>query len=298
MKILVIRHGALGDIVSSMPAFAAIRAQHRAAAITLLTTAPFAPFLAASPWFDRLMIDEKPALWDIARLIRLRRCLTGFDRVYDLQTSARSTRYFRLASTPNWSGIARGARFFHANPERDRMHTRERIEEQLAIAGIAHLPAPDLSWLRATPLPCALPSSFAALIPGAAPHRPEKRWPTARFGTLAAQLRMPTVIFGTTAERDLAAEIRRIAPAAIDLTGRTSIAELASCLAHATIAIGNDTGPMHLAAALDVPCVVLFSGASDPALTAPRMPDGNWPTIVRARDLADLAVADVVAAMQ
>jgi ADP-heptose:LPS heptosyltransferase len=85
--------------------------------------------------------------------------------------------------------------------------------------------------------------------------------------------------------------------AAIDLTGQTTLLELAAIMRKAKIAIGNDTGPMHLAAALGVPSVVLFGGASDPALTAPRYPDGGWPTILRAPDLNDLPVAQVLAAL-
>jgi ADP-heptose:LPS heptosyltransferase len=54
---------------------------------------------------------------------------------------------------------------------------------------------------------------------------------------------------------------------------------------------------MHLAGALGIPSVVLFSGASDPALTAPRLPDGSWPIIHRAPTLQDLPVAQVLASL-
>lgn len=295
MKILVIRHGALGDIVLSLPGFAAIRAAHPAAEITLLTTAPFAAWLGKAPWFDRIEIDAKPAAWNIPGLWRLRRQLAGYDRVYDLQTSGRSSRYFRLAGSPPWSGIARGGAFPHANPARDAMHTRERIAEQLAMAGIAALPAPGLAPLLGEP-PSGLPAGFVALVPGAAPHRPEKRWPAARFGELAAEFALPCVVLGTEAERPLAAAIAATAPNTIDLTGRTDLAALAGALDRAALAIGNDTGPMHLAAALGVPSVVLFGGVSDPALTAPRYPDGGWPLVLRADNLADLPVASVAQA--
>lgn len=295
MKILVIRHGALGDIVLSFPAFAAIRAHHPTARITLLTTAQFAPWLARSPWFDTVTVDEKPAAWNLPGLLRLRLTLSGFDLVYDLQTSGRSSRYFRLAGSPPWSGIARGACYRHANLARNGMHTRERIAEQLAITGIPTLPAPDLAWLCGD-APTGLPERFIALIPGAAPHRPEKRWPATRFGNLAANLPVPAVILGTAAEQHLAAEIRRVAPAAIDLTGRTTLPALASVLARAAGAIGNDTGPMHLAAALGTTCITLFGGASDPDLAAPRYPDGTWPTILRAPSLTTLDLAPVATA--
>lgn len=295
-RILVIRHGALGDVILSFPAFAAIRAHHPSAAISLLTTAPFADFLAGSPWFDHVQIDPKPAPYDLPGLWRLHGTLTGFDFVYDLQTSQRSSRYFHLAGRPPWSGIAPGCSVPHANPARNALHTRERLADQLAQAGIPHLPAPDLTWLHASPPP-TLPNHFTALIPGAAPHRPEKRWPAEKFGALAASLPGPVVILGTMAERPLAAEIQRIAPASLDLTGRTDLRALASVLARATQAVGNDTGPMHFATALGIPALVLFASASDPALTAPRYPDGAWPSVLRAPNLADLPVDRVACAL-
>jgi ADP-heptose:LPS heptosyltransferase len=296
-RILVIKHGALGDIVLAFPAFAAIRAAHPDAQITLLTTAPYAGFLALSNWFDAIEIDARPGLGNPLGLLKLRRQLRGFAMVYDLQTSARSSRYFALAGRPPFSGIATGCAYRHVNPERNAMHTRERLAEQLSAAGIAPLPPPDLSWLAASVEKFDLPAEFALLVPGAAPHRPEKRWPAEKFAALAKNLALPVVIAGGAGESAAVAAIKAASPAAIDLTGRTSLAELAAVAARSTMAIGNDTGPMHLAAALAIPCVVLFGGASDPALTAPRYPDGGWPSIVRAADLAAVPVAQVLAAL-
>jgi ADP-heptose:LPS heptosyltransferase len=293
-RILVIRLGALGDFVLSFGPFAAIRAHHATAEIALLTTAPFTEVAARAPWFDRVLVDARPAWWDFGGLARLARGLRGFDVVYDLQTSARSSRYFRLAGRPRWSGIAPGCALPHANPRRDFMHTLERQEEQLRMAGIDRFPPPDLDWLAGDafdlPRPCGL------LVPGAATHRPEKRWPAARFAELAEYLRargIAPVVLGSAAEAPLAAAI----PAAIDLTGRTTLADLATLARGAALAVGNDTGPMHLLAAIGCPSVVLFSAASDPALTAPRGPGGAWATVLREPDLADLTVARVAAAL-
>ncbi len=297
MNILVIKHGALGDIVLAVPSFMAIRQAHPAARITLLTTAAFAAWLAATPWFDRVLADARPAAWNLPGLWRLRRQLRGFDLVYDLQTSSRSARYFALAGRPRWSGIAAGCALPHANPGRDAMHTRERLAEQLALAGLSALPPPDLAPLQADTARFQLPDRFALLIPGASPHRPEKRWPAQNFAALAAALPMPSVIVGGAGEADLAAAIAATAPGSRNLAGHTSLADLAGIAARASLAIGNDTGPMHLAAAAGVPCAVLFSAASDPALTAPRRPAGGWPIILRAAHLSDLPVAEVLAAL-
>jgi ADP-heptose:LPS heptosyltransferase len=295
--VLVIKHGALGDIVLAFAAFAAIRAAHRGDDVFVLTTAPFAPLLGKSPWFDQVIVDKRPEAWDVPRVLALRRQLRGFDMVYDLQTSARSSRYFGLAGKPRWSGIAKGCALPHANPKRDSLHTRERLAEQLAVAGIADLPAPDLSWLRADVSKFRLPARYAVLVPGASPHRPEKRWPDQKFGGLAAQLQIPAVVVGGKGETGLAGVIRSFAGRTIDLTGRTDLLELAAVIGGAALAVGNDTGPMHLAAALGVPGLVLFSGASDPALTAPRYPDGRWPGILQAPHLSGVSVAQVVSAL-
>jgi ADP-heptose:LPS heptosyltransferase len=297
-RVLVIRHGALGDIVLSFGPFAAIRARHAADRVTLLTTAPFAPLARRSPWFDEVLVDARPTFWDLAGLRRLRRQLAGFDMVYDLQTSRRSSTYHCLAGRPPWSGIARGASLPHANPRRDAMHTRERQRDQLARAGITVFPPPDLGWLAAAPAP-GVPARFALLVPGAAPHRPEKRWPAERFAGLAHWLRrrdLVPVVVGTAAERDLAATILRDTPG-LDLTGRTDLPALAAVAARAALAVGNDTGPMHVAAVMGAPSLVLFSGASDPALTAPRTVDGGWVGVLRARRLADLTLDQVAAAL-
>ncbi len=295
-RILVIKLGALGDLVLAFAAFAAIRARHPDAVITLLTTAPFAGLAARAPWFDAVGIDARPAWWHLPAVLRLARQVRGFDFVYDLQTSGRSSRYHLLAGRPPWSGIAPGSSHRHANPARNAMHTIERQRDQLAMAGLTCFPPPDLTWLTATPVTVSLPARFALLVPGAAPHRPAKRWPAARFGALAAVLvdrGMTPVVVGTRAEAPLAQAIRAACPMALDLTGQTGLPELAAIAARAALAVGNDTGPMHLAAAVGCRCVVLFSGVSDPALTAPR---GDV-TVLRERRLADLPLARVAAAL-
>ncbi|HTQ72576.1 MAG TPA: glycosyltransferase family 9 protein [Acidocella sp.] len=289
MRVLVIRHGAFGDIVLTLPAFAAIRERHKDDEITLLTTKPYAGLLGASPWFDKIETDDKPEWWNLSGLLRLKRRLSGFGMVYDLQTSGRSSRYFALAGRPPWSGIARGCQFPDA-ANRETLHTRERLEQQLRLALISTpLAQPDLSWLAGDISALKLPPRYAVLVPGAAPHRPEKRFPADKFREVAQALHLPAVIVGTAGEKPLAQTI-----GGIDLTGQTNFFQLASVFRGASLAIGNDTGPMHFAAALGVPCVSLFSAASEPARTAPRYPDGGWPTILRAPSLQALPVAQVL----
>ena len=100
------------------------------------------------------------------------------------------------------------------------------------------------------------------------------------------------VVIGGPQEASLAQAIQREVPRARDLTGRTDFARIAVLGAKAALAVGNDTGPLHLAAAAGAPTVVLFSNASDPALSAPR----GKVAVLRARRLSDLPVAQVAQA--
>lgn len=296
MRVLVIRLGALGDFFLSFPAFAAIRAHHARAEITLLTTAPFAGIARASPWFDHVLLDPRPRRLDLLGRHRLGGLLRGFDLVIDLQTSGRSSSYFALAGRPPWSGIAPGCALPDDNPDRDRLHTIDRQAEQLRRAGIVARPPVALDWLRAGAGP-AIAAPYAVLVPGAAPHRPAKRWPEARVRALAgalASLAVTPVVVGAPGDRALGRAITAGMAGAVDLTGRTDLAGLARLLAGAAVAIGNDTGPMHVAATMGCPAVVLFSAESDPALTAPRGPAPV--TVLRRPALAGLETADVLAA--
>ncbi len=301
MRILVIRLGALGDFVLSFPAFAAIRAHHPGARITLMTTAPFAGLGRLAPWFDDVVVDARPAAWNLAGVWRLRRALRGHGLVYDLQTSGRSARYFRLAGRPAWSGVAPGCSLPHADPRRDALHTIERQAGQLRDAGVAvgGFAWPELGWLAGAGRAPALPARYAVLVPGAAPHRPGKRWPADRFAemgrVLAARGVVPVVV-GGAGDAALGAEVVARCAGAVDLAGRTDLAGLAAVLAGAEVVVGNDTGPMHLAAALGRRCVVLFSEESDPEITAPRGAPGQV-RVVQVEELRKLEVERVVAVL-
>ena len=89
----------------------------------------------------------------------------------------------------------------------------------------------------------------------------------------------------------MTSEIAQRCAEAIDLTGRTSLSELASLCRLASVVIGNDTGPMHISALTGCRTVVLFSRDSNPALCAPR---GSQVTVIRRDRLQDLAVEDVL----
>lgn len=315
-RVLVIKLGAIGDFIQALAPAKVIRDYHVGARITLLTTEPFEKLAEACPYFDVVETDGRPRdPGEIARLIARIRA-ARYDVVYDLQTSGRTGNYFQALKPrpPLWSGIAAGCSHPHANPNRDVMHTIDRQADQLRYAGLGPpqgypaglAPLPDLSWIRPAlqdrpslhPRYFGISGPFVLMVPGAAPHRPEKRWPEVRYAELARRIAargVIPVVIGGPAEREIGAAVARAERAAKNIVGRTDLMQIATLAEHAAGAVGNDTGPMHIAAAAGARCVVLFSDESDPEKVAPRGAGGV--ITLHAPKLEDLPVADVERAL-
>ncbi len=301
-RILVIRLGALGDFVLSLGPMAAIRRYHANARVTLLTTPPFAEFAGASGYCDTVWIDRKPrwapfGWWRLGRRLRAGR----FERVYDLQTSDRTARYWTLMGKPEWSGHVPGCALPDSALGRDALHTFDRQAGQLRAAGIEEVAPADLSWVQADTTRFGLPRRFVLLLAGGAPHRPGKRWPADKYASLARwmlQRAVTPVLLGTEVEAVTLRDIGVRARGTIDLCGKTSFADIVGLARTALGAIGNDTGPMHLIANAGCPSLVLFSEDTDPALCAPRPgKSGGRVAVLRRPKLMALSVEEVQAAL-
>ncbi len=307
-KILVIKLGALGDFVLALAAMKRIRAAHPKAKITLLTTPLFEGLAKSSGYFNAVETDGRPDTFTgwFEMVGRIRKA--KYDRVYDLQTSRGSSRIFQALRPfpPQWSGIALGSSHKQRTRGRETMHTLERQADQLRVAGIwpdapvvdGEAPSPDLSWITrkhpdARPVSGAPPPKpFALFVPGGSAHRLEKRWSVEKFTELATFLRgkgLDVVVIGGPQESALARAIQKSGAGVRDLTGRTDFAQIAVLGAKAALAVGNDTGPLHLIAAAGAPTIALFSSASDPRLCGPR----GHVTVIQANDLGDLPVQQV-----
>ena len=292
-NILVIKHGALGDIAIATAGFAAIRAHHPDAHIVCLTTKGYAELLSASPYFNDVWIDRKPKPLQRKAVRNLYETLNSkrWNWVYDLQTSARSTLYQWLFKRP-WpkiSNVSRWSTYPYTEKERHKRHALDNIHRQLKVAGIDNPRMPDMAWLKAdvsqllslingTETPAkpgeegAAVQKYALLIPGGAAHRPEKRWPAENYAALAQELvakKITPVLIGTQAEMEAMKNITTRVPQVVNLCGKTNFAELATLARGASFAIGNDTGPMHVIVAAGCPSVVLFGPASNPDYSAP-----------------------------
>lgn len=270
-KILIIKHGALGDLIQAMGILRDIRAQYPHAQLTLLTSPAYAGLLAGCPYVDHLWLDARQPSWKQIQHLWQQLRAHHFHTLIDLQNSDRSRGYgmlwylaqcrHRLRAVsdfirqPHW--VARA--WYQTAPDSG-LSGLEALMHQYGIA-CPHARHPDLSWLVQARARCdamlALPNHYMVLIPGASRKHPQKRWPY--YAQLSQRLHdagMAHVIVLGPDENALASQFSGNV-----LTG-LSWQALATVLAHAAYVIANDTGPAHLAAHLGVKGLALFGPTS------------------------------------
>lgn len=292
-RILVIRHGAFGDLIQADGALRDIRAHHRDARISLLVAPQFARLMARCPHVDEVIPDARAPLLQLGRnfmlLGQLRAC--GFDRAYDLQGSDRTRLYRRLLPrVRQWSR--------KSNPRRSGIPDRTAYARQLRHAGLVarHADLPDVSWMAddVAPLLAAsgIGTGYVVLIPGSAGRHLHKRWPhfaeLAR-GLIAAGLQ---VVYAPGPDE---LELCRALPGQVLLRpdgGVLDWFELAGVLRSAAFVVGNDTGPTHLAACLGRPGLALFGPRTNAQRTGIRYRTFD---AIEAADLATLDPSQVLA---
>lgn len=263
--ILIIKHGAFGDVMQSEGALHDIRDHHPDDQITVLTEPVYAKIMERCPWVDNVIRDPREPRWRLDKMWALRRGLRALDihRVYDLQNSSRTTDYFKwILPGVEWSGTAPGCSHPHKAKDPKSIHSLRRLEGQLRDAGLTckHTLHPNVSWMANDVddllEEAGLQFGFILLVPGSSASLPHKRWPF--YKELAARLiadgKQVVTVPGPD-EMELCATIP-----GTTLTGGSFLDwfDLAGVVKAAGYIVGNDTGPSHLAAHVGKPGLALF----------------------------------------
>ena len=277
MNILVVRLGALGDIVHTIPAAAALRRAYPTARIDWLVEDRHREILDLVPVIDHLIVvrDASFLAWvDATRQVRSAR----YDVALDFQglmksaVLARASGARRVLGFSIWHVREKGARPFYSEgvdvESVHVIHKNLRLLEGLGLSTAA-LEFPLIrveSRARDTILEQSQGAPYAVLNPGAG--WPNKRWPAQRYGELAAFLRevrgiVPFVLWGP-AEAPLAQEVVDASAGAAHLAPPTRIADMVEVFRTAAVVVSGDTGPLHIAGAVGTPTVSIF-GPTDPA---------------------------------
>lgn len=285
----------LGDAVMTTPAIGAVRESFPGARITLLANPLVAQLFTPHDWVDEVMVYDrkgrhKGLVGRLAMAAELRG--RGFDLAILLQNAFDAALIARLARIPRRMGYRTDGRGFlltHGAPvaaEANRLHHVDYYQAMLASFGITastkklHLTVTlEEELATASTLAEAGIGGDAFLLginPGAT-YGSAKRWYPERFARVADELARRwgarVVITGSTGEAGIAGEIEgAMGEKCLNLAGRTSVRELMALIKRCDFFITNDSGPMHLAAAFDVPLVAVF-GSTDHTTTSPYAPN-------------------------
>ncbi|MDR3089089.1 MAG: glycosyltransferase family 9 protein [Desulfobulbaceae bacterium] len=304
--ILVIKLGALGDIIMADGALRDIRRHHPGARITVMTTPSYSALFQRCPWVDDVFLHARDSRFRLDKMLNLRRRLRSLphiDRVYDLQQVGRTRFYCRwLFPRVDWCGDAHGCRW--QIDHFDGSCFLEHIQRSLFLAGLETPCAMtgDVSWITAAPPVIerimnarGLRPGFALLFPGCSPEHPEKRWP--HFPRLARELTRRGWQVATAPGPDEMQSRQETIGIPLTKDGKAlDIFELAGALTQAALVIGNDTGPTYLAARLGRPGLALFGGHA-PASRSGIQYTAAFQWLER-RDLADISLDEVIKALE
>jgi len=298
-RVLVIKHGALGDWILATGAFKLIRAHHSTAEITLLTNTGYGTLAKDCTWFDQIQFDDRKGVINTFKVIRKLQ-KKAFHVVYDLQRSQRTSIYYRWLKNSKlyWSGKVKGCEgYFIDIPD---AHVLERMVLQLKASQIYAFPTPDVAWLKTDIQRIKPQKRYALIIPGAAKHRPQKRWTVSGYVTCVQWLAsqdIVSILIGTVQEREMIQMIiQQSGTEMVSSLYSRPFSELLELARHATIVLGSDTGPMHLAALSDTPCLVFF--CSRESSVTKSKPWGKEVMTIHTSSLTELCADTVIASIE
>jgi heptosyltransferase-2 len=292
-NLLIIKPGAIGDLLQLTPVIRALKEKYRDARISLVVSSPAtASLFRHNPHVhETIVYDKRGEHRSLVSLLGLRRRLrrARYDMVLNFQRS--NLKVWLLASA------AFPCRLLVYHKAKDRVvHAVVNHLEVVAPLGIDPRTADRRLELDFGTDDGLLVNTFiakeglngrplVALNLGAS--HSVNRWPVDHFadltGRLSRELGASVLLVGGGTDRELAdAVLARLSTSVVDLVGHTSLLQLGAVLRHCAVVVSGDTGPMHIATAVGTRVVALF-GAADPARTGPV---GEGHRVIQARDVA------------
>jgi heptosyltransferase I len=289
LKILILKPSSLGDVVQALPVLRLLKAHNPRHQIYWWIAAELASLLQEDPDLTGFFVFQRQrwsSPWHWGELLASIRDVQShhFDWVIDLQGLARSSLFCWLArgnltvGLEDWREGAPG--LYDAVVPRPSYHTHA-VDWYLQVLHVLKVPVHwDFVWIPPCPeIQQALQarwhlgsSRWMIVNPGA--RWLNKRWPAEYFAKVVREVArtysdLRFAIVGAPGDRPLGAIIAASAPArCLDLTGRTTLPELIEWIRAGQVVLSNDTGPMHIAAALGKPVISLF-GPTEPNRTGP-----------------------------
>jgi ADP-heptose:LPS heptosyltransferase len=293
MKVLVIKLGAMGDLVNACSAFKALRDHYPCDELSLLTSGSYVDFVKDLKIFDNIFTELRPKLFDFDKIKKTWDFFQNqkFDLIYDLQMVDRTFFYSIIApKKTQWIG-----KNFCKEIKPSKTHCLDRYKIIFEKQGIKYSSNLDL-YCIAQPLDkVLLPEKFIVLVPSASnSHKGMKKWSEENFANLAKNIIDLGYIPVLVGKADDFQIIRSVSPLVIDLTNQTSIRNLIFLGTKAKLAIGSDTGPMIALSSGGCKTITLYSGVTKSHVGGSRSPLNHKIQIENLKDLNHLQVMDEV----
>lgn len=296
-RILIIKLSALGDIVQAEGAIRDIRNYHHNDHLVIMTTPPYRKIMERCPWVDEVFIDPRDSRWRLDKMFLLRKRLQSLsvDSIYDLQQVGRTNFYLRWFFNSSRKMNALPVNF-HNSPNTPTQCMADRFALQFDTLGIPAMYSKksDLSWMAADMQHYLrkkkITSPYIVLIPGSSRGHDAKRWPF--FGELASWLRKKGKVVVTVPgpdELDLCSTFTD-ATMLTDNGRYLDVFELSGILQQAEFIIGNDTGPTHIGAYLNIPGIAMFGSHIPPLMTGIQHSRFSW---IEKKDLRNLSLKEM-----
>ena len=291
-KILIIKPSALGDIVHSLPFLHAVKKEYPASEVHWVIAKSLHPFLEGHPLVDRFWIFDKdqwrrssnlkrtlPELRSFSKGLRSQK----FDVSVDLSGLLRSGLITLVSGATYKVGFdtgREGSPIFYTHKVHGDMSIHA-IDRYLKIAEFLGCDTSEIQYPFAphdeNPAVCNdLPEDYCVIVPSAG--KEANRWPAERFGELASELPVHSVLLASAGDKPVVRRVMEKSSGRItSLAGKTSLKDLIPVIRRAKFMVSNDTGPMHIAAAFEVPVFAIF-GPANPARTGPY---GAMHTVIR-----------------
>ncbi len=291
-KILIRSTNWIGDAVMTTPAVEAIRENFPDARISVLVKPWVRDVFVANPYIDEIILYDKAHRHKgLGGQVRLAKELAefGFDLALLLQNAFEAAWLAYLAGIPRRAGYGTDLRGIllthrvHLHPETKKVHQVHYYLRMLEGLGLKvgkrpklflASPLDDRAWAKNLLVNHGIKDDHAliGINPGAS-YGPAKRWLPEHFLELTRRLverpHVKIIIFGTDADTEVAKMVLKVAPEqVINMAGRTTLGQAIGMLAKCRVFVTNDSGLMHVAAALNVPLVAIF-GSTDPVTTGP-----------------------------
>lgn len=303
-RILLIRTDRIGDVVLSTPAIKTVRDAYPDAYIAFMVRPYARDIVEGNPYLDEVIIYDKDAAHNSffeTFMFGLRLRKKRFDTVVILHPANRAHIIAFVAGIPNRIGFNRKMPFLLTKRIDDKKSLGEKHELDYTLDALKAIGLRGMDRSLFVPVTdsaqCAVDAKLKiagydgfrpllAIHPGAS--CPSKKWPAARFASLADMLKKRydfqiVLIAGPNDTREAAELKNNLKCRVIDLSGSTSVAELAALLKMCRLFISNDSGPVHIASAVGTPCVVIF-GRKQPGLGPKRWGPAGKSDIVLHKD--------------